>query len=954
MSLTFGGCFQHYTSASVGIPIFENTTLTPGLGLADPPIAPYPRPDYENLPSCDAWYGQACGDGINGHFYCGKADPATDILGTGTQVEQGLYYNYYTETTATMSADSCEPKYGFKNVAAKKQWHGTPRYTSRDYNQSDYLAEEGGCNFHGNDALPEGVNYLTLTINAAYTLDDSMPSPVDYEGQWNQTVSVNRYSGQRTVTANSSSTAGYEYIIPVIRTAGLQAQTTITYLEELIYAAGGVYPVQWDIRGTPTVSTQTGPNGWTWEWYDPDYPTELQYKCEFDLDSHVIISDYSQKHNGSLESEQTYSVIVTTYEYTDTTFNYTSINTFHYYGAIGNVATTTVTGVLSDPYTSRQLYDDFINLLNQWDMTDDLLYPWRTNDAANTWAPLVTYNEIYSYPYIASDDETPDTTVSPDILGQPLPLGYAPYWNWKHPNWAQCFATDHWVWYIRTYGAESPAYCPAATQWVNDYDATDGVDSNFQRAFLYFDGHCLHGRKWAETFIPRPSCNYARPCGIDRFAYDSSSIYCVSGEAGNVLTLDPSGAPTDLKTNDIATVYGTSVDGMWRITRTGDYTITLNTLLVSSSQVPVDIVAESQAGAALMKARWQGDIPPICGRVEVISVDNKTPLTCSFNQELFLTDGDHIQIRDERFATHVNGVYAVTRITSASFALRNSESSSIPWKRNSLNPSYAYSLYGPHYRWNDDATKQQYQIKEWTYNHRDWQEVDRLISQKAWIDGLFTEFGVVCPYNPTPPAEIRVNQSSWGMPQGVSDFSCATETYLWNTCRPTAVYITPNGDYVGHLKAFPTDFDADGKYYSQWEASIEQWVTDPFWLAPPCPCQPNESGYGCNMGWEEDDGTCQTDTIDTMYYPQRPYVEATCEPPSGAPTLPTGVYMGCLGLSALNATTQPQGNICSGPTNLMPWLIYYKQHTCVAANGRFATEYQANGTENTYDGEEPI
>src|ERR1041385_3308599 len=91
-------------------------------------------------------------------------------------------------------------------------------------------------------------------------------------------------------------------------------------------------------------------------------------------------------------------------------------------------------------------------------------------------------------------------------------------------------------------------------------------------------------------------------------------------------------------------------------------------------------------------------------------------------------------------------------------------------------------------------------------------------------------------------------------------------------------------------------------------------MPDPMWERPHKPCAGVFSFDDTHTQgglWNEDDGTCQEDTIDfdvgftSKFYPMRPYVEARCELPAGAPLPPKGIYLGCLSVAQLNTPTKP-------------------------------------------------
>src|SRR5204863_8750828 len=95
--------------------------------------------------------------------------------------------------------------------------------------------------------------------------------------------------------------------------------------------------------------------------------------------------------------------------------------------------TQSATATFSDPYTVGDVNADCDGLLAQWDLQDDVQYPWR-NDGGVTRGPLVTYNERgETAPKILyfddqgqpeHDTSLPPWPSQPDgaILGAPLPV----------------------------------------------------------------------------------------------------------------------------------------------------------------------------------------------------------------------------------------------------------------------------------------------------------------------------------------------------------------------------------------------------------------------------------------------------------------------------------------------------------------------------------------------------
>ena len=78
--------------------------------------------------------------------------------------------------------------------------------------------------------------------------------------------------------------------------------------------------------------------------------------------------------------------------------------------------------------------------------------------------------------------------------------------------------------WTQNYGAApTPGYLPHGAWMV--YGPQTGVDT---LGNPIFDMGCMVAQKWAEIKVVRPSVNFARPCGQDRLAIDSSASRCAT------------------------------------------------------------------------------------------------------------------------------------------------------------------------------------------------------------------------------------------------------------------------------------------------------------------------------------------------------------------------------------------------------------------------------------------
>lgn len=162
------------------------------------------------------------------------------------------------------------------------------------------------------------------------------------------------------------------------------------------------------------------------------------------------------------------------------------------------------------------------------------------------------------------------------------------------------------------------------------------------------------------------------------------------------------------------------------------------------------------------------------------------------------------------------------------------------------------------------------------------------------------------------------------------DIECITENVDPDGCVPCVLF-TPNGETVdGGLTLALLWCGGDqtyGRYSRQWP---RLYVDDPFWQAAAAPC---------GGAWFEDPGDGTGD------YAHRPFVEARCAPPSGAPALPGGLTLACMAgeclLPAHVGVADGEPAPFSGELAL--WLTEL-DHVCASApDGAFVQDYERNG-----------
>jgi hypothetical protein len=938
----FGNCRTSPTPSGIGlVPATINVTRVEDYtNTSATGIPPYPRPNpslpscatspdctTSGLPKCGEW--QATGVNPSGIFACASGVTAID-------------YNCFQSTTGLIDLRVCR-KLGFKNVQARKVWHGLWGNMAPEWGASDKF---GGietpceCAHQSYQATPSDTKYLSYFATATNT---RLLAPVA-DGTVSRATTVNPLNGVTTLTECSSGgddSLLFGALAYLYNNIGV---TNATLVNKFCTDTDG----SWALSYSPGVSLSGMLSGGSQIAYAVlTFGATMTYeRSNYDLS----VGDYTDR---------------TRYTLTNTTFDilteqWTSLGS----GGNTKVNEQSLHTELSDPYTTGQVYSQLTGLLNHWDLTNDLIYPWRS-DEFTTVAPFVTYNEVPSpvAPSIQECDyvDFSAQTYDGSIRGAPLPLGYAHFFDWNHATWNTCQDDiGNVAWYREFYGAYAAqnsagdvtdAYMPlGTTQWTENYDA----GNYWPHAWVDFPAqtHILTAQKWAEIQVKRPSHNFAEPCGKSRYNFDEPTVRCVSGVTTGTpaqVTIDTTIGVSNIVSNDSVLVCGignTGIDGGWKVTKIDDNNYTLTTRLFS---FPSGYVSPYDCeGGIFGKLRFPS-APGICGKVKVIGASKAAPIVLAFNEDTWLRDGDRISVQGVNGNTAANGLFTVNVRDERTVELSGTSGSATY-----TNGGFASCLFAADEKWNDTESKGEFSYLNWEYNYRDVGETARLSGLAAGNTGC-SGSGVIIV-----PAPVRPNLNQDGDVGDVtSNFTCSTYCLPFKNCSPAVICISPNGEQFNNgltLGFGPCALDT--VYGGHWASEIRQHVTDPLWQPPHMPC--GDGAYPQQGIHREDDGSCQEDTTDPdtalplVYYSQRPWVEARCELPDGAPLLPQGVYFGCLTYSQLNQNPLPSGNVCFAPNPVdrvgmnpgqraMPWGIYLRELGCVCENGRFTDEYEQDG-----------
>lgn len=244
-----------------------------------------------------------------------------------------------------------------------------------------------------------------------------------------------------------------------------------------------------------------------------------------------------------------------------------------------------ITVTLSNANNFSTLVADCKTLLNEWDLTDDRIYPWRS-DATPQYAPKVTRNEPGDVaPNVLYCDGATDPNANfydGEIVGAPLdPLDYSlpanailtGWFNPAHQVWKFEVCPDHPTdppqWYIEGYGEKNEGQngIPiTATQWTDNFEASrndgtgDGQPNSFPAAYQ-MTRYGIRLQKYAEIKLLWPSYDFNQPYGAQRLEVDPADPdYCANWRDETPVYRFPSAPPFGLN------VVTTSTADAWATT----------------------------------------------------------------------------------------------------------------------------------------------------------------------------------------------------------------------------------------------------------------------------------------------------------------------------------------------------------------------------------------------------
>lgn len=922
-------CGNHRVSAHKAVPRLRNTTVVPAAcvecdnceGAPPPPAPPSPR------------------------SVCGVGETNCDPSPCGPWPEPVPQNTYTPDGTVDLS--ECR-KLGFKNVYGAKNWHGVfGRKSHHNGRRVLTMNGNGDCaQYEGVRSTPDTTKYRSMSVLITYSETSDTPSGSNARSFTLQTTcTIDRYSGKATGSRSYSESD---------TNPGGWGTSFATILTELMGYVGlnqfdipGLYN-SWKFGYVGVGLTETYVDGATpsaeFNGTASGYTHDVSFHANFaaaSLSGTYDTTDASPSH--TVQSREL-NITDTGLTYNDTIDTTATIGPDTYVSATAkNVSVT-----YSDPYTAAELEADVNEIMAEWDLGDDAQYPWRTDGDIHS-GPLMTRNErAPTAPFLWPEDVSPgvpwtDETLPPrpsfpdgGIIGAPLPAGSDAFFDFYHVTYEPEAVLTGIAMNPATYGAWSPY--PHATQWT---DNAWGLYASGHTPWLpagpfislnsLFNpekfGTCgepiglnpntLWKCKWAEVIMgSRPSVNFFRPCGDDRNEADPATVNC-----------------------------GTNPDG---------------------------------------DPRWP-TADGICGRIRVTAaVQNGGNVDITVESATTLATGDLVDF------TGVAGLgsgLSVTVTDSTHFSVLGTLSGSYS------GGGYVQCNGSPHYAWNDDQRKGQFVFKEFIFNFRDfWESYHQREIAAASVQYNIDndpDCPVISPVSPvrylavTPddPDEFfnEIGTGSWWLETQTTTQKCTQ----FSPCSPSVFIVSDNTETTrqnSQQVAIPrhTTQPLDALWGTMWMGRVEQWMGDPFWLAPgadyisllcnlSCTTLAEDTGAGLSDGTPS--GTC--------YYPMRPWVEALASLPqrTGGETAPDpasndGAVIGCANYIAnLNADPQVVGPSACAPHYTYtltwddsecgttahfyrqfgeandfqaPWVIQLLQEATVAASGRFSAEYQAN------------
>lgn len=1142
-------CFQHTKNSEKNLPEWKNTTTVPDWRPTSDPnyqangIPPYPRksdggaiyvsgtgcidsggvdpmwPADDGSGDCPGPCGSPCHVDENqvstpGEQLCNtwfSKGPDSPFPYNACRHDDATHvtvdFNCYEKTGATVDHSKCR-KIGFKNVQARKSWHGSWGWMSHERIiswfpgvPSDSCPATCECAYEPMRPTPDQTKYLQLDVRASAfsSLDGSTVA----SASCTRSCSVDRYSGVSTLT--SCSDTGDALMLSNLQ--GFLGNKIFTPSLLAEYGRQQVIPFQ------PGGAYNTGTAVATVTGCEPSYSAEAHDNSgggtlatlQVDIQNgSYLLRNYALPNILLLQEVITIENAVTSWVI-DT---YSTDGSEHVHSE--------VTATLRQPYAALDVYNDCNALLHLWKLDDDALYPWRVDEYVGV-APLITYDESPAtepstvgvcpgtIPYVINGNGRTGR-----ILGAPLPYpGAGPHFDFTHLTYRSCnpagvndarYIYSHGAWahnappspippytldnstvrkiidhteargvgglvititvdsdsnindndlcvvcggftFDGAYVVEKvdgthfklhtqfdgvshyriildvdsppvPAACAdgiiaratlnndatfyytgdttdlavpqSATQWTQNWELGPITAGDIPAgASMIFQNGTLYMQKWAEIKVPRPSMNFARPCGIDRYQINHDLVKCVqtvvdSNQPAVVSVIETSG----LSNGDKVICCGCGIDGLYTVHINDATHIRLDNFQpISDLYTAPDEVCST---GIIAKLRYP-NAPVLCHPVKVVGATKASPIVISTSEPTYLVTGDTVTISDVTGNIQANGTFTIKSKSQTEFEL-NGTSGLFDYTGGGTITTDGTADYG----WDDNQPKGEFMYAFFNFNFRDHGEADRMCNQAHNVchdcSSAPIPDGINCvQVSGSWQSDVRLNQSINGLDRSVNLFKFYQPCLHFDRCEPQVMACIEQGGsetFAGKpshiISILPygasldpdhdtVSFFLDERYGARWQAAFFQSVTDPFWEQPPKPCF-DDTFTGDKIqslcAQHEDDGSCMITKCDgttgSIYYAHEPLVENLFTVPAGAPPLYPGIHIGYLSWSDLQSATPPDGNLLRPPVGTgyapevggvdptipipatTPWGTVIREWQCICKSGDFSADYIEN------------
>lgn len=628
------------------------------------------------------------------------------------------------------------------------------------------------------------------------------------------------------------------------------------------------------------------------------------------------------------------------------------------------------TVTLSDPNNASDVLDDITTLLEEWDLTDDAQYPWRT-DAYISIAPLVVRNEVPQnadpmefspWVYVLDGDGNPIPTtdclgndpgspayircsfertanVDPNaliydgsIIGGPLPAGYQQAFDFYYVDWQECESETGPIGYVNGWGAlnngqngipltathwtpNQLAWQFPAGAWIfyNHNPSFENCNDGSPSTYIYTPGNILVAQKWAETRMGFVSQNFARPAGKDKFAYDEDHVFAINSTNTTngitsvyLITTDVCANANASPSTGSGIWGGNAVNGFFEASGNGN-PFTLGTKIYNLPSDWQSVSGDDDVCFGLLRFP---NAPAILGLANISNVANANAnavqLTTDALPELGMNVSNANADHIDIFDVHLN-------LLSANQAVTRIDDAHFTVNANFAAIANAAQITingSPAYYWDDEFPKGDYAYTDWTW----W---PRLVCEaKRWNDFISgcDSANCSCPGgSKTLYCFPFFNPVADNAGIFTDAFTQEPGCLAFTPCAPAVLCISPNSEAFdnGITYDFPTIY-LDEQYGSGWQAEFQQVMQDLLYQTPHyqgnIPCTPTP------FAWTPDNGSCQSDTDIIHYYAHPPLVECRITLPANggpnsnqtAPALPSGITIGWTSPAGLSAN-------CSGP-----------------------------------------